>query len=99
MSDLQTAEKPKAEAKKADAKEAEAPDHKVYAQTSQGLCNAHARAMGGLMTDAELLAQADNVARFLGIHRQADPKSRETALWSIRHKDLINSKQYKAAKP
>lgn len=91
MSDLQTAEKPKAETK-------EAPDHKVYSQSSQGLSNDHARAMGELMTDAELLAHADNVSWFLGIHRQADPKSRETALWSVRYKDLVNSKQYKAAK-
>lgn len=95
MSDLQTAEKPKAEAKEA---KAEAADHKVYAQSSQGLSNDHARAMGELMTDAELLAHADNVAKFLGIHRQADPNSRETLLWETRYKALINSKQYKAAK-
>jgi hypothetical protein len=96
MADL-VVEKPAKAESKAEAKAPEQPQ--VYTQTSQGLCNDHARAMGELMTDAELLAHADNVARFLGIHRQADPKSRETALWSIRHKDLINSKQYKAAKP
>lgn len=97
MADL-VVEKPAKAETKAEETKTEAADHKVYTQSSQALSNDHARAMDELMTDAELLAHADNVARFLGIYRQADPKSRETALWETRYKALVNSKQYKAAK-
>jgi len=94
MADL-VVEKPAKAESKAEAKAPEQPQ--VYTQTSQGLCNDHARAMGDIMTGPELLAHAENVTKFLGIHRQADPKSRETAIWDVRLKDLKNSKQYKAA--
>lgn len=106
MTELQTPEAPKTE-KKDKAQQDQAPDHKVYTQSSQALSLDHARAMRPAikgykpakddMTDADLLDHAANVERFLGIHRQASPTSRETLLWEIRYKDLLNSKHYKAA--
>ena len=103
MTEVQAPEAPKAESKKSD--KAQAPE--VYSQSSQALSLDHARAMRPAikgykpakddMTPADLLAHAANVERFLGIHRQASPTSRETLLWEIRYKDLLNSNHYKAA--